>query len=66
MKRSEKLTNLAVEISGLKVRAEILELWDVIDSLERAYSGAIVFVRLAMEKELMEEQERLDRGGVGA
>ena len=55
MKSSEALTEMALGISALKVKAGILELWDVVDALHVAYGAVIVYVRLAMEQELEEE-----------
>lgn len=51
-KKSEELTSIALGLSALRVRAEILELWDVVDTVQLAYGMAIVYVRLAMEEDL--------------
>ena len=54
-KKSEELTKLAIEIAGLKVKAEVLEAWPIVDILDMAYSSAIVGVRVAMEEDDEEE-----------
>ena len=52
--KTEEVTKLVYELATLKARAEILEMWNVVDLLSDAYTAAIVFVRLAMEEEVEE------------
>lgn len=51
MATRDELTKLAVELSGLKARVEILELMSVKDLLEMAYAAVIFDIREFMQAE---------------
>lgn len=48
----EELTKLAVDLSGIKARADVAGLRQVVYSLDVAYNDLIVAVREVMEKEV--------------